>query len=119
MKNFKDLQIWQRSMDLVTDIYKITETFPKQEQYGLSSQIRRAAVSIPSNIAEGCGKNSSVDLARFLDISLGSAFEVETQLLVATNLEYGDTEKVKLALDEIVQIQKMINKYNQSLRARN
>ena len=116
MKNFKNLQIWKRSMELVTDLYEITETFPKAELYGLTSQIRRAAVSIPSNIAEGCGKNSSTDLARFLDISLGSAFEIETQLLLSISLEYGDAKKIERALNEIVQIQKMINKYNQSLR---
>ncbi|HAB28690.1 MAG TPA: four helix bundle protein, partial [Xanthomarina gelatinilytica] len=71
MKNFKNLDIWQRSMTMVKSVYVLTDTFPKTEVYGLTSQIRRAMISIPSNIAEGCGKNSTPDLARFLDMALG------------------------------------------------
>lgn len=118
MKKFKNLDIWKRSMALVKVGFTLTDNFPKAEVYGLSVQIRRAVISIPSNIAEGCGKNSTTDLARFLDIALGSAFELETQLLLAESLELGNSEDIQLALDELNQIQKMINKHNQSLRAR-
>jgi len=119
MKNFKNLDIWKRSMTMVKSIYVLTDKFPKAEVYGLTSQIRRSMISIPSNIAEGCGKNSTTDLARFLDIALGSAFELETQLILAENLGFGNSKDIELALDEINQIQKMINKYNQSLRTKN
>jgi len=119
MKNFKTLEIWKRSMALVKTGYILTDSFPKSEVYGITSQIRRALVSIPSNIAEGCGKNSTADLARFLDIALGSAFEVETQIILAENLGFGNSKDINEMLDELTQIQKMINKYNQSLRARN
>lgn len=119
MKNFKNLEIWKRSMALVKTGYILTDTFPKSEVYGLTSQIRRAMISIPSNIAEGCGKNSTADLARFLDMALGSAFEVETQLILAENLGFANSNSIKDMLDELTQIQKMINKYNQALRTRN
>ena len=117
MKNFKHLEIWKRSMSLVKRIYGLTDNFPKTEIYGITSQIRRSAVSIPSNIAEGCGKNSMADLARFVDIAFGSSFELETQLLLSKDLEYGNASELKACLDELNQIQKMINKYLQSLRA--
>ena len=116
MKNFKNLDIWQRSMAMVKSVYVLTDTFPKTEVYGLTSQIRRAMVSIPSNIAEGCGKNSTPDFARFLDMALGSAFELETQLIVSENLGFVNSKDLQPLLEELTQIQKMINKYNQALR---
>ena len=88
IKSHKDLKVWQESMVLVTQIYKISEDFPKHEVYGLSSQIRRAAVSIPSNIAEGAGRKGGKEFSRFLHIALGSLSEVETQLEIAFRLEY-------------------------------
>jgi four helix bundle protein len=84
----KDLKVWQESMDLVTQIYKISEDFPKHEVYGLSSQIRRAAVSIPSNISEGAGRKGENEFTRFLYIALGSLSEVETQLEISFRLGY-------------------------------
>jgi four helix bundle protein len=84
----KDLKVWQESMTLVTQIYKISEDFPKHEIYGLSSQIRRAAVSIPSNIAEGAGRKGENEFTRFLYIALGSLSEVETQLEISHRLGY-------------------------------
>jgi four helix bundle protein len=87
-RNFKDLVAWQRAMDLVEAVYEITRQFPKDELYGLTSQIRRAAVSIPSNIAEGEGRGSPNEFVRFLSIAYGSLREVETQLLIATRLKY-------------------------------
>ncbi len=83
-----ELEAWKQSIEFVVLIYKITENFPKHEIYGLSSQLQRAAVSIPSNIAEGCARTSTKETARFLDIAIGSIAEVETQLIIANKLGY-------------------------------
>ena len=88
IKNHKDLEVWKKSMDLVSNIYKITESFPNKELYGLTNQIRRAAVSIPSNIAEGAARNSKKEFIQFLYIALGSLSELETQIIIANRLEY-------------------------------
>jgi four helix bundle protein len=88
IKSHKDLKVWQESMDLVIQIYKLAENFPKHEVYGLSSQIRRAAVSIPSNIAEGAGRKGENEFTRFLYIALGSLSELETQLEISHRLGY-------------------------------
>lgn len=88
MMTHKDLIVWQKSMNLVTLVYKLTSQFSKEEIYGLTSQMRRAAVSIPSNIAEGHGRFSDKELIRFLFISLGSSAELETQLIIANNLGF-------------------------------
>lgn len=87
-KRYSDLVAWQRAMDLVEDIYKISEKFPKSEIYGLTSQLRRAAVSVPSNIAEGYGRSGRREFAHALPIALGSLAEVETQILIAERLGY-------------------------------
>ena len=95
IKSHKDLKVWQESMTLVINIYKLSEDFPKHEIYGLSSQIRRAAVSIPSNIAEGAGRKGENEFIRFLYIALGSLSEVETQLEISERLNYiKDTEEI-------------------------
>ena len=88
MKTHKDLDAWKNSIILVTDIYKITQKFPKDEIYGITSQIRRSAVSIPSNIAEGAGRNHDKEFIQFLYISLGSLSELETQLIISCNLKF-------------------------------
>jgi four helix bundle protein len=88
MTTHKDLNVWKKSMNLVILIYRLTGQFPKEELFGLSSQMRRAAVSIPSNIAEGHGRNSEKELIRFLFISLGSASELETQILLSNKLDF-------------------------------
>ena len=84
----KDLEAWKKSVELVTEVYNITKTFPEDEKYGMVSQIRRAAISIPSNIAEGAARNSNKEMLRFLDISLGSIAELETQIIISQKLEY-------------------------------
>ncbi|MCF8242775.1 MAG: four helix bundle protein [Melioribacteraceae bacterium] len=107
MHNFKELKIWQNSKDLVIDVYRKTESFPKEEIFSLTNQIRRSAVSIPSNIAEGCGRNSDKDLIRFLDIANGSSFELETQLIIAHELEFLSSDNF-IHLDEnLREIQRM------------
>lgn len=88
MKTFRDLIIWQKSMNLVTAIYNKTNGFPKEELFGLTSQIRRCAISIPSNIAEGYGRNSNKEFSRFISIARGSLFEFQTQLEIAKNINY-------------------------------
>jgi four helix bundle protein len=88
IKDYRDLVVWQKAMDLVETIYRTTGTFPREEIYGLTSQIRRAAISIPSNIAEGNGRNTARDYMHFLGMAYGSVKEVETQVLIAERLRY-------------------------------
>ena len=109
VKSYKDLIIWKRSMDLVVSIYRITEDFPSKESFGLISQMRRASVSIPSNIAEGYGRQSTGSYAQFLSIARGSLFELETQIEICIRLNYfKKIESVNL-LAEIIEISKMIS----------
>jgi len=115
MHNFKKLDIWTKSIELVTKIYSITNSFPNQERFGLTSQIQRAAVSIPANIAEGSAKSSNKDFARFLEMSIGSSFELETELIIALNLKYIDSVVFTNIETKINEIQKMINGFKQSL----
>jgi four helix bundle protein len=106
MNSHKDLDVWKKSMDLVANIYRMTRQFPSDEQFGLTSQIRRSAISIPSNIAEGAARNSDKEFKQFLFIALGSAAEFETQLLIAEKLQYLDSASVLQA--EISDIRKML-----------
>ncbi len=115
MHNYLELKIWQRSRILVKEVYQITGMFPKNQQYGLTSQIQRAAVSIPSNIAEGAGRNTKKEFMRFLDIANGSAFELETQLFLSSDLGYIETEKIETIVTELKEIQKMIFRFRSSL----
>ena len=108
MHNFKELKVWQKGVDFATTIMKATGDFPTTERYGITSQMNRAAISIPSQIAEGCGRNSDKDLVRFLSISTGSAYELETQLIIANRMGYIDTNQLNNLLSECLEIQKMI-----------
>jgi four helix bundle protein len=92
IKSFRDLVVWQKSMKLVTEIYQATRSFPSDELYALTSQLRRCAISIPSNIAEGYGRRSTLDYKRFLQIAVGSIFELQTQIEIASNLKYLSSE---------------------------
>ncbi|MGA1847606.1 four helix bundle protein [Deferribacter abyssi] len=105
VKSHKDLDVWKKSMDLATEIYKITKSFPKEEMYGLTSQIRRAVVSISANIAEGAARNSKKEFIQFLYISLGSLAELETELLIAKNIGYLKNDSI---FEEIKIIRKML-----------
>ena len=111
MKNFHKLQIWQRSHQFALKIYKISELFPTRESFGLTSQIQRAATSIPINIAEGCGRGSESDFARFLQIAIGSASEVEEELLLAKDLKYISEKDFEDLEQEIKEIRSMITSY--------
>jgi len=108
MRNFKELKIWQKGFEIAVKSFKLVSTFPKEERYGLSSQITRAAVSIPSNIAEGSSRRSDKDYSRFVEISLGSSFETETQLLIAEAVNYGDVDLRKAILKDVDEEQKML-----------
>ncbi len=117
MKNFKELRIWQKGMDIAVNCYKLIEDFPKEERFGLSAQITRSGVSIPSNIAEGSSRKSEKDYARFIEISLGSAYELETQLLIAQRTNLGNQDLLNQTLTDLSDEQKMLmgfgNKLNQ------
>lgn len=102
MKGHHKLEVWKRSIEFVTAIYKLTESFPKSEIYGLVQQLRRSAISIPSNIAEGAGRNSKNEFKQFLSIAQGSIAELETQLLIARNLGFvKEPESLLIELDEL------------------
>ena len=109
MRNFRNYKIWTESISFTTKIYKIVSNFPSFERYGLSDQLRRASVSIPSNIAEGAARDSEREFIHYLNISLGSAFEVETQLQIAYNLEYISQETFDMLLAQLHLIEKQIN----------
>jgi four helix bundle protein len=115
---FRDLLIWQRGMSLVEQIYQATISFPKEERYGLTSQIRRCAVSIPSNIAEGFSRGFTKEYKQFLYVTLGSASELITQLMISDRLKYINSEDSARLIDEVEQISKMtmslIKKINES-----
>lgn len=116
MKNFRDLQIWNRSHVLTLEVYRLTRGFPKTELYGLVSQMRRSASAIPTNIAEGCGRNTGRDFARFLDNAMGSASELEYQLILAQDLEYLQQEDFHRTMSELTEIKRMLNAFIQRLR---
>lgn len=111
MKTFRDLLIWQKSMALVTKSYKATNTFPKEELFALSSQIKRCSISIPSNIAEGYGRGTSKDYNRFLKISLGSLFEFQTQIEIACNLNYISETDFSSLYEDSRELERMLSAY--------
>jgi four helix bundle protein len=115
MNYFKELKVWQKAIELVTETYLITKSFPKDEIFGLISQIRRCVVSIPSNIAEGCGRKSDRDFSNFLGIALGSSFEFETQIIISKNIGYLSEEQFSSMESEIQHIQNMIIKLQATL----
>ena len=114
IQNYRDLIVWQKAMDLAEEIHRLTKTFPREELYGLTSQIRRAAVSVPSNIAEGHARQSTAEFRNFLSISLGSLAEVDTQQLLAQRFEYLTREQATKATQLMQEIAKMLH----SLRAK-
>jgi four helix bundle protein len=115
MQDFRKLTVWQRAHQFVLSVYEATSAFPEDERYGLTSQARRAAVSIPSNIAEGCGRETNSELRRFLYIAMGSAREIDYQLLLAHDLQFLDTPIYKTLSQELEQVQRMLNALIQRL----
>ena len=117
MKDFRNLKVWEKSHQLALAVYKATSTFPRHELYGLTSQIRRACASIPANIAEGCGRSGDAELARFLQIAMGSASELEYHLLLARDLEFVSTSDYEHLTKEVVDVKRMLTRLLQKLKA--
>lgn len=109
IKTYQDLEVWKQSKDLVRDIYQLTKKFPKEEQFGLVNQLRRAAVSIPSNIAEGCGRNHNKDSIQFFFIARGSLYEVETQIIISSDLDYLSNDEKVVIIERIQTCKKLLN----------
>ena len=116
MQSFRKLQVWEKSHNLTLRIYKLTSEFPREEIYGLTSQIRRACASIPTNIAEGCGRESSADFARFLQIAIGSASETEYLILLAYDLKYLTADQYAELMDTTVRVKKMLTALVKNVR---
>jgi len=118
VKNYQELVAWQKAMDLVEDVYKLTKHFPREELYALTSQIRRAAVSVPSNIAEGQGRRTTSDFLRHLSIAYGSLREVETQAMIAQRLKYVAGANVKSVIDRAGDVGRLLNGLMSALEKR-
>lgn len=116
MYNFRELEVWKKAIHLSTLFYQYSKDFPKEELFGLTSQSRRSVVSIPSNIAEGAGRESNKQFSQFLSIALASSFEFETQILIARNLEYLSEEYYELIFNELKHIQNMLIKLIQNYK---
>lgn len=116
MKTRKDLEVWKKSIDFVTVIYKSTQDFPKSEIYGLVQQMRRCAVSVPSNIAEGAARISKKEFVHFLSMSLGSLSELETQLIISSNLKYISVDNLEELMNELITIRKMLIGLKRSIK---
>ncbi|MDI9863791.1 four helix bundle protein [Flectobacillus sp. DC10W] len=118
IKSFRDLLVWQKSMSLVTSIYQLTRDFPHSEMFGLTSQLRRASISIPSNIAEGYGRNTSKDYLRYLQIALGSLYEIQTQLEIASNLHFLEIFDFNKMISLCLEIERMLTSLIAKIRAK-
>jgi four helix bundle protein len=116
MHNYRELKIWQRSMDFVVKVYEISSLFPKEEKYGLTSQLRSCAVSVPSNISEGAGRGTNKQFRVFLEYSMGSINEAQTQIELAFRVKYLAKEGYDFLIDEALQIYKMILAFYNSLK---
>ncbi len=110
MKDFRDLKVWEKSHTVALNVYRLTKHFPKEEMYGLVSQMRRSASSVPTNIAEGCGRGSDLQFGYFLNIALGSASELEYQIILSTDLGYLSVESSKKILTDLIEVKKMLAK---------
>ena len=119
LKSFKELKVWQKSYQLCLDIYETTKNFPSEEKFGLSSQIRRAAISIPSNIAEGYGRKTIPDYVRCLYIAYGSTCELETQILLSADLDYINKNSESILFEKIKEVERMLMALIKSLENKN
>jgi four helix bundle protein len=115
MRNFKELRIWQKGIDIAVKTFQLTDTFPKEDKYGICHQMSRSGVSISSNIAEGSSRRSEKDYARFIEIALGSSFELETQLIISEKLSKGNQTLLLGLKEDITDQQKMLTGFQQKL----
>ncbi len=109
ISSYRDLDVWKQSRLLVKSVYQLSKTFPKEEQFGLTNQLRRAAISVPSNIAEGSGRNHSKDSIQFFFIARGSLYEIETQLTIASDLEFISGKQLDEVLEQVTRCKKLLN----------
>jgi four helix bundle protein len=109
INSYRDLDVWKQSRQLVKSVYQLSRSFPKEEQFGLTNQLRRAAISVPSNIAEGSGRNHSKDSIQFFFIARGSLYEIETQLIISFDLEYISDSQLKEVLEQVTRCKRLIN----------
>jgi len=116
MKDFKKLKVWEKSHHLALKVYGVTAKFPREELYGLTSQMRRSSISIPTNIAEGCGRNRDTELNRFFEIAMGSASELEYLVLLARDLNFLGKEECDTLMNEITEIKRMLASFIQKLK---
>ncbi|NQU20686.1 MAG: four helix bundle protein [Candidatus Nealsonbacteria bacterium] len=116
MQDFRKLKVWQKAHELTLAVYEVTRGFPSDERYGLTSQMRRSAASIPANIAEGCGRSTSGDFARFLDIAAGSASEVQYHLLLARDLCHLDAKTCQRLSDDVIEVKRMLASLTNTVR---
>jgi four helix bundle protein len=120
-KQYTELDVWTKSRNLANKIYEITKGFPKEEMFGLANQMRRAAVSVPSNIAEGCGRQYSKDAIQFFFVARGSLYELETQLYIASDQDYISPDEMAKCIEEVIKCKQLINgfvSYYKSLNSR-
>ncbi len=117
MRDFKELKVWEKAHHLALEIYRATASFPRDELYGLTSQIRRACASIPANIAEGCGRSGEIELARFLRIAMGSASELEYHLLLARDLNFLNASDYRRLANDAIEVKRMLTSLIQKLNA--
>jgi four helix bundle protein len=115
MRNFKELRIWKNGIDIAIKTYRVTETFPKEDKYAIVQQMNKASVSIPSNIAEGSSRKSEKDYFRFIEIALGSTYELETQVIIAEQLKKGDQQLLQELKTALIDEQRMLTGFQQSL----
>lgn len=116
MRDFRKYDAWKNALDIALAVYELTKSFPSEEKYGLANQVRRAAVSIASNFAEGASRRSEADFTRFLEISLGSAFEVETQMLIAMHQKYISKDDYDVFIGKLNTVQKQLNSLISKIR---
>jgi len=116
MRDFRNLQVWEKAHSLTLNVYKATSSLPKDELYGLTSQIRRSSASIPTNIAEGCGRSGNAELARFMSIGMGSASELEYQLLLAHDLNYLDQDTYTNLHEKVTEVKRMLTGFIKTLK---
>jgi four helix bundle protein len=116
LRNFRDVKVWQKAHQLTLAVYKVTVSFPKEEMYGLTSQIRRSCESIPANIAEGCGRSGGADLGRFLQIAMGSASELEYHLLLARDLHLLEPPQYNRLATDVTEVKRMLATFIQTLK---
>jgi four helix bundle protein len=117
LRNFRDLKVWEKAHSLTLEVYKSTVTFPREELYGLTSQMRRSCASIPANIAEGCGRSGDAELARFMRIAMGSASELEYHLLLARDLGFLTPSDHEQLSGNVIEVKRMLSSFVQKLKA--